>query len=1051
MLLVGAIIGIVALLIVLGYIYRKELKQLYETHGKKLIAVALASSMAAGGLFGIPRDEFFIEDYLIDSLEDWEALGFNLSYVDDPIIYKEHVLCEGHLPLAFEFKTLSKDYDLKADIFKLSTIIKEGTYKNLNFNINVLTLAPMDLDNPIQAMSWDTEYEWVWQDINEVSNKQIRQGDILVIDIVGHFEAGLEKKSIDVIPTLNLGSYKRTYTEYSWWNANWGHRKLITWNTSYIEDSFADWNGFHCLVHLETDSDLAAYAQDDGDDITFVDYADNSTQFDHELEHFDGTDGELIAWVRDTDMSTTKVWMYFNNSACGSQEDATNTWDNIFANDPVWHFSDDTDSCASWDWDTTQGESIVNSECYKAFDLEESQNDYCQLDDFAANIAGAFLDSFYVYIWFKAEGISSSYDLLFRWQHDASNLIRIILDDDYTGDVQLRAESKGTNNNREGVVGDFDVTENSANYEFISLRFNEKESDAPLDRIEGSFNGYYVIDDANNNYMETDTATETLIGVFGNCFDGCVDEMRIFYGTEFLKIEYDNMTYYTLQYDFDGGFFSLGADEVPLVIEAPQVTNASTDTANCSCINMTATLDEDGNESCNCWFEWGFTDSYGNRSVNQSLTEVTDFYYENCTFDPCSSIHWRAAVNNSNSTVYTSDQWVNLSCWNTTTNSSTAPCNNTTLILYGYFNSTCIDGTATAGFEYGTTAAYGSSQASAHSPGVFSETITGLTGCTLYHYRAYVTEDGVTNYGEDRTAYTQCCPYITYVSPTDGEADVTYPVTVTVNVSDNNSDTMTVQFLDGGTTGASYELEQTNNSVATGTNLTWDFTDAYISGETYYWRIWINTTCCNRSYDFSFDLENFVGTYVNNADISYWCWLNSSCTLEDVAENLTGFDEASEWVAVWDANQAWDDDDWCWIKYYGDDTGSGTQTVNQFDVIYSYLTDSGVQVVKPVPEPSECCPKNIELDYKGVNGNKGYNYTCYCINASDYSLTLKSIAQGIPLQTGEVLAYWDTATWEWRAWIEGITPDALNVNINRDWIVFETKVHTDVTWSITCP
>lgn len=1050
MLLIGAIIGILALLLMLGYIYRKELKQIYEIHGKKLIAVALASSMAAGGLFGIPREEFYIEDYLIDSIDDYEALGFNLSYIDDPIIYTPDALCEGHIPLAFNFKTLSKDYKLERNTFNLKHIISQGEFNNLNLEIKVLKQVPMLPDNPIQAMSLKTEYKWAWVDLSEVTDKDIQQGDILVIDIIGHFEAGLNKKSIDIIPTLNLGSFKREYKEYAWWDSNWQHRKLITWNSSYIEDSFADWNGFHCLVHLETDSDLAAYAQDDGDDITFIDYTDNSTQFDHEIEHFDGTDGELIVWVRDTNMSTHKVWMYYNNSACASQEDVVNTWDNIFANDPVWHFSDDTDSCGSWDWDDTIGETIVNSECYKAFDLERGQNDRCNVDDLASNIAGAFLDSFYIYVWCKTESISTTYGMLARWQHDASNLIQINVDEDYTGDIRLRAESQGTNNRIDGVVNDFDLTENSADYEFVSLRFNEKDSDAPLDRIEGTFNGYDIIDNANNYYMESDSATTFVIGTFGNEYDGCVDEMRVFYSTEYLPIEYDNMTYYTLKYDFDGGFFSLGADEVPLVLTAPQVTNASS-TVNCSCINMTATLDEDGNESCNCWFEWGFTDSYGNRSVNQSLNEVTDFYYLNCTFSPCSTIHWRAAVNNSNSTVYTADQIVNLACWNTTTNSSTSPCNNTRLILYGYFNSTCIGGTATAGFEYGTTAAYGDSQSSVVSPGVFSETITGLNACTTYHYRAFVTEDGVTDYGVDRTATTQCCPYITYVSPTDGEADVAYPVTVTVNVSDNESDTMTVQFLNGGTDGVSYELEQTNSSVASGTNLTWDFTDAYQSGETYYWRIWINTTCCDRSYDFSFDFEDFIGSYVNNNGISYWCWLNSSCNLTQVAENLTGFDESSEFVAVWDANQAWDDDDWCWIKYYGDGTGNGDATVNQFDVIYSSLTDSGVQVIIPTPAPSECCPKNVELDYKGANANKGYNYTCYCINASGYSLTLKSIAQGIPLQTGEVLAYWDTSTWTWRAWIEGITPDALNININRDWIVFETKVHTDVTWSISCP
>ena len=105
----------------------------------------------------------------------------------------------------------------------------------------------------------------------------------------------------------------------TWWNSNWNYRKLITVNSSQVDDDFIN---FPMLVNI-TDADLRDDAQDDGDDIAFVLYSDNTTQLNHEIELFNDTTGELITWVNITSLSKssdTKIWMYYNNSACSSQE-----------------------------------------------------------------------------------------------------------------------------------------------------------------------------------------------------------------------------------------------------------------------------------------------------------------------------------------------------------------------------------------------------------------------------------------------------------------------------------------------------------------------------------------------------------------------------------------------------------------------------------------------------------------------------------------------------------------------------------------------------------
>jgi len=125
----------------------------------------------------------------------------------------------------------------------------------------------------------------------------------------------------------------------NWWNNDWDYRKLITINSSLVDATLTN---FPILVNTTADSDLNTYAQADGDDITFILYSDNTTQLNHEIESYDS--GSLNAWVNVTSLShtvNTKIWMYYNNSECESQENVTNTWDANFQS--VWHFAYDGD------------------------------------------------------------------------------------------------------------------------------------------------------------------------------------------------------------------------------------------------------------------------------------------------------------------------------------------------------------------------------------------------------------------------------------------------------------------------------------------------------------------------------------------------------------------------------------------------------------------------------------------------------------------------------------------------------------------------------------
>jgi len=121
----------------------------------------------------------------------------------------------------------------------------------------------------------------------------------------------------------------------NWWNHSWGYRKEITINHNLIPGNLSN---FPILINL-TDTDLQNKTLSNGEDIVFVLFSDNSTKLNHEIEKFNETSGELIAWVNITSISTVedkKIWMYYNNT-CENQENAVGTWDLNYLG--VWHLN----------------------------------------------------------------------------------------------------------------------------------------------------------------------------------------------------------------------------------------------------------------------------------------------------------------------------------------------------------------------------------------------------------------------------------------------------------------------------------------------------------------------------------------------------------------------------------------------------------------------------------------------------------------------------------------------------------------------------------------
>ena len=192
--------------------------------------------------------------------------------------------------------------------------------------------------------------------------------------------------------TLSLGSR-------SWWDDSWPYRKLITIDHTKVD---SNQNNFPVLIYSPTDSDLSNHAQNDGDDITFILYSD-TTKLNHEIEFFDSITGKLVAWVNVPLLSSstdTKIWMYYGNSACGSQENIEGTWNSNYV--MVQHLNEPSgtlfDSTSNSNDGTNSGATFTSSSKIDgAYDFDGT-NDHIDVGTFDVTNSGLTMS-----IWFNAD------------------------------------------------------------------------------------------------------------------------------------------------------------------------------------------------------------------------------------------------------------------------------------------------------------------------------------------------------------------------------------------------------------------------------------------------------------------------------------------------------------------------------------------------------------------------------------------------------------------------------------------------------------------------
>jgi hypothetical protein len=112
----------------------------------------------------------------------------------------------------------------------------------------------------------------------------------------------------------------------TWYDDNWENRKKIT--ISLNTEISNNLNNFPVLVSV-TDSDFTKSLDSEGRDIFFT-ADDGTTLLSYEIERFNSSTGEIIAWVNIPTLlaaSTTDIYIYYNGP---TQSTPSNMWDSNY-------------------------------------------------------------------------------------------------------------------------------------------------------------------------------------------------------------------------------------------------------------------------------------------------------------------------------------------------------------------------------------------------------------------------------------------------------------------------------------------------------------------------------------------------------------------------------------------------------------------------------------------------------------------------------------------------------------------------------------------------
>jgi len=315
----------------------------------------------------------------------------------------------------------------------------------------------------------------------------------------------------------------------NWWNTNWAHRKKITIDHNKVDAALTN---FPILIST-TSLDFVSHTQPDGDDFVFIS-SDNLMKYNHEIESYNSTNGELIAWVNITSLSQaadTFLWVYYGNTNCSNQENVGGVWDPNFG--CVGHMSDTSsmtisDSTFNGNIGTKKGigePNEVDGQIGKAQEWDDVPDDYISFPDDDSMELGTG-DGTYEW-WIKTNYSPSD---VFYYLH--SHQVVYCKTNLGSRDHHFRAFIQSADNTDSKREGQTNITDNAWHYIVLTVDNSQHGQIDDLrifiDGSEDSYVGTYE-----NHIWSGQTLSNTAAKYLGagstgtSCWNGLIDEFRI--------------------------------------------------------------------------------------------------------------------------------------------------------------------------------------------------------------------------------------------------------------------------------------------------------------------------------------------------------------------------------------------------------------------------------------------------------------------------------------------------------------------------------------------
>lgn len=190
------------------------------------------------------------------------------------------------------------------------------------------------------------------------------------------------------------------------WYSDWQYRKKLTVDYTKVSANETD---FAVVVKLASDSDLASYAQADGDDI-LITSSDEVTKLSHALLKFNDSTGELYLIFKAPSLSSTvdtDFYLYFGKAGATAQEDPTGVFGTDYKG--VWPLNESSGTrydLTSNNNDLSDNNTVTSltGKLDTGADFEKTNNEYLSISD-ASQTGLDISGNFSMWGWFNIESL----------------------------------------------------------------------------------------------------------------------------------------------------------------------------------------------------------------------------------------------------------------------------------------------------------------------------------------------------------------------------------------------------------------------------------------------------------------------------------------------------------------------------------------------------------------------------------------------------------------------------------------------------------------------